>query len=588
MNRTAPQQGGPTGTPSRIIGLGLFVLTLASCSSSGLDQAQRMAESRMPRISGHTGPPVAPGTTTTARFAGPLLEIYEKTAAYQLARVLDSVPRPIGASGYQQAIARLDRDLRVAGYGSEEGFDIEIVETAMAEPAWEALSAAVNAVEYAPDGTLMRRVKMAGFSKPGDEARTMLPRRVESFEVDGTLAFSLDDVSEGVILVTDERVRSVEQEAVERGAAAIVSSFRFPYAIDPTGKERHYDAIFAGRVRRGSTLPTMYVSPRTGENMRIAHERGALFELRGNTRSAVVPLQTLVATIEGSSRPDEVVYVITHADGFGANDNAAGAAGIVELARSLKRMIASGRIPRPRRTVRFVFGAEAQTATVCLEHMEGTVVAAIVADMIGASYAKTGARCLLERGWDPGAVTPLTPDVHTPWGAGAVAGEDIVPNGLAVVLRQALIDVGERTLEKGNPAWPTREHPWEGGSDHDAFLTEGIAAALVWHFTDFAYSTSLDRIEHIDPEELRRTSVAIGAAACAIADANMDDLVRHLDSLIHERRIRMGALLAVKDEDEKAALEAQWDEWLDGARLWIRALCAEEPLPEPETMETFE
>ena len=205
--------------------------------------------------------------------------------------------------------------------------------------------------------------------------------------------------------------------------------------------------------------------------------------------------------------------------------------------------------------------------------------------MIGASYDRTGAVCLLERGWDPGALMTLPPDAHTPWGAGEVVEEDVVPNGLSIVLREALVDVGVATRAKSGPAWPTREHPWEGGSDHDAFLAQGVAAALVWHFTDFAYQTSLDRIENIDSVELERTTLAIGAAALAVADAVPTDLERHLDTLNLERRMRLDA---VQVAEAGVGMEELWKDWFDGARFWLRALTAGEELPEGEGLRSLD
>ena len=137
----------------------------------------------------------------------------------------------------------------------------------------------------------------------------MLPLGSPSYEVAGTVVFDVEDITEGVILLTDQTVRSVEQEAAERGAAGVISTYLLPYAVDPTGEDRHFDAIFTGSIRPGSELPSMYVSPRTGENVRQAHRAGSTFELAGSATTTVRPLRTLVAELEGSdqivcTRPD--------------------------------------------------------------------------------------------------------------------------------------------------------------------------------------------------------------------------------------------------------------------------------------------
>ena len=141
-----------------------------------------------------------------------------------------------------------------------------------------------------------------------------------------------------------------------------------------------------------------------------------------------------------------------------------------------------------------------------------------------------------------------------------------------------------RDRARGGSPWSTREHPWEGGSDHDAFLDRGIAAALVWHFTDFSYSTSLDRIDHVDPAELQRTTVAIGAAALAVADLRTEDLQRHLDSLNLAAKVRMDAARA----EGNLSLQEAWKDWFDGARFWLRALAGGNELPDLDPLGTIE
>jgi hypothetical protein len=197
-------------------------------------------------------------------------------------------------------------------------------------------------------------------------------------------------------------------------------------------------------------------------------------------------------------------------------------------------------------------------------------LAAIAPDMTGESESETGAIALLERPPDPGAITLLEPDEHTPWGAAPVDERTLKPSGLALVARSALIDVGQ--LVSG---WKTREHPFEGGSDHVVFLEKGIPAVLFWHFTDFAYHTSLDRLDHVDPEEMHKTGAAILCTALALADAKPGDLERYLQSLKDEMDLRLAAC----EEKGDVQLAEQWRQWFKGARLWLRAVCLGKPAP---------
>jgi hypothetical protein len=158
--------------------------------------------------------------------------------------------------------------------------------------------------------------------------------------------------------------------------------------------------------------------------------------------------------------------------------------------------------------------------------------------------------------------------VHTAWGSSPVEANALVPDGLSVIARCALIDVGDLATH-----WSTREHPYEGGSDHSVFRERGIPAVLFWHFPDFAYHTSLDRMDHVDAEEMHRTGAAILCAALALADAKPSDLDRYLQSLRIESEQRLAACQQRGDE----LLAAWWRDWFKGARLWLRELCLGKP-----------
>lgn len=561
------------------------LLLAGGCSSPPIPKGW---EALGPRKGGHVGPSIDAGEAGTGRFVEAVLGSFEVSEAMALVQEFDAERTPPASEGYDRAVDRLIAALSGAGYGEKSaggdaGFLLEVITEPLAQPSWTPVSAEIAVCGRDARG-LERRIVVAGFSDASDEKRTMLPEGVPSYAVSGAPVFALDEVVEGSVLVTDRPLDDVSGEAAERGAAAVVSSFLMPDAEDPTGRDRHFDAIFDGIVQPGSTLPAMYVSPRTRQNIRRAANAGASLDVRAEVRIAGKDLRTVVATIVGAERPEEVVYVVAHTSGSGANDNAAGAGAVVELARTIERLILAGTIERPRRSVRFVFGKKAKASRTALDHASDTPVAGIVADMVGSSYARTGAICLLERGRDPGAVIPLAPDAHTPRGAGRGAEGDILPDGLAIVLRQALVDVGESVVASGEIPWATREHPWQGGSDQDEFLGRGVAAARVWHLTDFSHSTSLDRMVHVDGEELRRTTCAIGAAALAIADMVPGDLRRHLDSLNLEARLRMDAARAEGVE----GLAAAWKSWFDGARFWLRALAGGEPLPDLDPLKPIE
>jgi hypothetical protein len=83
----------------------------------------------------------------------------------------------------------------------------------------------------------------------------------------------------------------------------------------------------------------------------------------------------------------------------------------------------------------------------------------------------------------------------------------------------------------------------------------------------------LDRIEHVDPDELQRTAVALLATAMALADPKPEDLDRYLRTLQKERILRMEAA----EEAGEAQLAVRWRDWCDDAREWLRIECLRIP-----------
>ena len=296
--------------------------------------------------------------------------------------------------------------------------------------------------------------------------------------------------------------------------------------------------------------------------------RSARVAFSAEVETSERPLRTLVATIEGAEVPDAAVVIAAHVQEPGACDNASGVATVLECARNLAELLEKGDLELPRRSIAFVFGDEMEASRVWIERSGRTAIAAVAADMTGESEKETGAIALLERMPDPGAVDPTVPDEHTAWGSSPYPAGDLAPDGISVIARCALIDVG--SLEGG---WTTREHPYEGGSDHAVFLERGIPAVLFWHFPDFAYHTSLDRAGHVDREEMRRTGTAILSTALAIADARPFDMDRYLESLRLEQVFRVAAC----ESSGKAETAELWKQWCKAARLKLAELCLGPP-----------
>ncbi|MDE0960984.1 MAG: M28 family peptidase [Planctomycetota bacterium] len=504
----------------------------------------------------HPGPAITPATTATARWIDPLFGGYDPALAFETIEFADGWYREPGNEGFEATLDHLLERLKKSGFGTDDRLQLEVIETPMRSQAWTPKSASLVMKQTdQPDVTLLR------FQNSSDPHRTMLPVQAPSCDVEGPLCFDIHELKKGDVFVTDQSIGRAIRDARSQGAAAVLSSQLADFTVDPSGGDRHLDAIHYTSVRSGD-FPVAMISPRVHATLRRHPE--ARVALRAKVLLEKRPLRTIVATVVGSGKPQEVVALAAHVQEPGAVDNASGVGGQLEGVRSLVDALEKKQIPWPDRSISFVWGNEMEMSRIFLDHTQRKTIAAFSADMIGASRAMTGAIALLERSPDPGALRVLHPDSHTPWGSGRVRKSDLHPSGVSVIARLAMQDVAQ--ISNG---WAIGEHPWEGGSDHDVFLGRGVPAILMWHFTDFAYHTSLDRLSHVDPRMVRRMSVALMASALAVAHPDPGDLERYQQAIEEERTLRIAAVDQAKDPDSKKL----WLEWFDSTQQWLTTLC---------------
>lgn len=520
---------------------------------------------------GHIGPPVAPAAESAgpARFVGPLYGGFDMARAMADSIYIDGFYRTPASPLYDLCLDRLAETLQGAGYGTMNGLTLRWIESVKPQSAWWPTSALLELTPASGEPEIL-----LAFASPGDAHRTMLPVGAPSGVAIGPVALAARDMPAGAILVTRAPLSSqLVSRAAAGGASAVLSASSFKFTLDPlAGGDRHKDAILFRSAPRGVTIPVGQISLRVLERIEAAEaEGGATLRYVARTQTAQRTLRTLVAEIVGDEAPHEAVVIASHLQEPGAGDNATGTAGLAACAVAAAHAIDAGTLERPTRTLTFVFGNEMEQSRLWLEEGTRTAIAGLSADMLGQSQRATGSVALLERAPDPGALFTILPDKHTPWGAGRVTGDRLRPSGINVICRAAFVDVSAHV-----GGWRTSENPWEGGSDHDVFLAQGVPAALMWHFTDFTYHTSLDRMDMIDGEELRRTCTAIVAAALDMADPNEAGIARHLASNELERTFRF-------DLAEKAgitdAVDA-WGTWCDGTAAWLGKSAETSPAPE--------
>ncbi|MEB2836299.1 MAG: M28 family peptidase [Desulfurococcales archaeon] len=195
-------------------------------------------------------------------------------------------------------------------------------------------------------------------------------------------------------------------------------------------------------------------------------------------------LPYLEALLPGRSRGPRVAVVahICHPRP-GANDNASGAAAVVEAALALAEAIDSGRLRPPGGDIVFLLVPE-YTGSLAALARGLRVDYAINVDMVG-----------VEPGGGDGPLRILPPPPPLP----------LEP---AAALYYALKAAGGGGWELSGPS---------SGSDHDAFNAYGMAAAMLNQWPDTYYHSDRDDADRISPSRLRLAALAAAAAAYALA-----------------------------------------------------------------------
>jgi len=257
--------------------------------------------------------------------------------------------------------------------------------------------------------------------------------------------------------------------------------------------------------------------------------------------------ENVVAWIPGETA--EEVWLVAHLchPQPSANDNASGAATLLETARALSSLIAAGKLPKPRRGLRFLLVPEMTGTYAYLAGHEETiphVVAALNLDMVGEDQEQTGSTLLL-------TTAPLS---------APTVSDDL----LALIMAALSCDAKDLMGMSEYALFRWAETPFSGGSDHYILTdpTVGIPCPMLLQWPDKFYHTSADTIDKVDPEMLARVGTAAGAYLWWFATAGPREATW------------LGPAVVSRAE---AALARVRQSWLD-------ELLARDPAPTPEQL----
>lgn len=348
----------------------------------------------------------------------------------------------------------------------------------------------------------------------------------------------------------------------DRGAAGVISSAIAPY----TRPDETPDVLQWGSIPYNEQLRAFgfKATPRAARRLRAHAATGsarvhvdiASTFHRGRNR-------TLVAEVVGATKSAERLVLVAHVQEPGANDNASGSATLLSTALAIRAAIARGALPRPARTLTFLWLDEIRGSERWIkDHPQdaASVIAMMSLDMTGEDTTKTGGTFLIEKGPDPSAIYPRPSDPHSEWGAGEVPRELVRGHflndlHLGVCLRRAR-DTG----------WVVRTNPYEGGSDHTVFTRHGVPALLNWHFTDRYYHTNLDTVDKVSETTMGNVATAVATTAMFLAAADRTDQPALGKLVDAAQRAREETERSNSASDE---ILAAWKKWYEEAHASI-------------------
>jgi aminopeptidase YwaD len=268
----------------------------------------------------------------------------------------------------------------------------------------------------------------------------------------------------------------------------------YPDMLQYTGMWPRPDEL--GRVTFGFNL-----THRQGEKLRDLLTAGKRVVLHGRVSGIGLEpyfMDIVVAGIAGSDHPEEELVLSAHLDHpkESANDNASGSAAVLDIARTLKQLISAGRLPRPKRSIQFLWVPEWNGTMAYIDAhpeisgpgLKGKYLANVNMDMVGENLELVHSQLILTR-----------PPDSTP----SLLG-DVVENMAAMM---AETDVRSPRGSHSRPNYVIESYG--GGSDHMMFIDRKIPGVMLVH-SDYTHHTSEDTPDKVDPVELKRSEI-IGA-----------------------------------------------------------------------------
>ncbi len=307
------------------------------------------------------------------------------------------------------------------------------------------------------------------------------------------------DELRGRLILTSRPSGSATDLAVKSGAVGILNDYfpLFPGVRDSRDEMRGVHRWDCMSRRKDAKLFAFSLAPEQGDMLREMSKRGEKIVLHAEVDAGDCEgsLYVISGAVLGSDPTAPEIILYGHLDEPGANDNASGCGGLLELGRALTEAIESGRLERPKNTIRIVLGPEYHGSMGYIHyHPDRPRLALLAADMIGNET--------LDRTHITVTLDPLSNYSYA----------------------DAAILLANRRFDEfsGNTHLCDTEPFWAGSDNYVADPSLETPALGYMNYPAQSYHSSLDTMERIEPEILKRNTLIVGDFAYILATADTE------------------------------------------------------------------
>jgi hypothetical protein len=327
----------------------------------------------------------------------------------------------------------------------------------------------------------------------------------------------------GKFVLSSGSTSATYAQAIQRGAVGVlgISAIGFQRAVDfPT-------QIVSSTVNAQPNTVAWSVTPEVQHNLAAMLLRGDKITIRSVVKSVQVSYQAeyVHAEIPGDGSTTQEVGISGHLyEGLikqGANDDNSGCALTLEIGRAYLKLIAEGKLPRPKRTINFQWVPEISGTNAYLTahpEKEQRIIGTLNFDMEAIRLSDSRSYWVLQR----------TPDTFPSY-----------LNDIGQSMMEYIADISrERVRFRRSGYAPSQpvESPrgskdafyikidkHYGSSDHVTYMQHGIPALMFITWPDMWYHSSEDTPDKQDPTQYKRAA-AVGLGGLAVLATGTDDV----------------------------------------------------------------